>query len=79
MARTPKEPDLATFVGRAGAMIRRRRSAARLTVEEAAQRAGVPPTTWYRWEKGENLPRMDRLPEIARALNCTPKQLVPER
>jgi transcriptional regulator with XRE-family HTH domain len=78
MTRPPKDPDLATFAGRAGALIRQRRSKARLSVEEAAERAGVPPTTWYRWEKGENLPRMERLPAIATALKCTTTQLVPK-
>ena len=79
MARPANEPDTGTFAGRVGALFRKRREAVRLSVEQAAELAGVPASTWYRWEQGSNIPRMDRLPDIAQALKCSPRQLVPER
>lgn len=39
--------------------------------------ARSPATTWYRWEKGASLPRLDRLPAIAAALACSPRALIP--
>ena len=75
MSRQAKEPDTSTFVGKISAEIRRRREGKKLLVAVAAATAGVPPTTWYRWEKSEGLP-LDALPAIAKAVGCTPADLV---
>lgn len=77
MARPSKPPDTKTFTGRIGAEIRRRRLRKKMTVEQAAAAAGAPSPTWYHWESGKNLP-LDRLPAIAKALGCRPRDLVPD-
>ena len=48
--------------------IRRRRHELDLTIEEAAQRAGVGTKTWCRYEAGESI-RRDKYKGICRALN----------
>jgi DNA-binding transcriptional regulator YiaG len=77
MPRTAHEPDTSTYKGRVAAQIRRRRERAKLSVAEAAQRAGVPVQTWYHWEQGRTLP-VEALATVARALRCQPKHLVPD-
>jgi transcriptional regulator with XRE-family HTH domain len=73
--RPPKPPDTSTFLGCLGAEIHRRRERRGLSVEEAASLADTPPTTWYRWESGWNFP-IDKLPVIAAALGCSPRDLI---
>lgn len=77
MARPPSTIDDSTFVGQIAAEIRRRREKKKLSVEEAAAKAGAPTPTWYNWEKGRHLP-LDRLPAIATALGCKVRVLIPD-
>ena len=77
MPRPANPPDLSTFAGRLGASIRARRERAKLTVDEAASAASVPVPTWYNWESGRHV-SLERLPEIAKALGCSVRLLVPE-
>ena len=48
--------------------IRRRRNELRLTIEEAASRAGVGTKTWCRYEAGESI-RQDKCKGVCKALN----------
>ena len=48
--------------------IRQRRNELNLTIEEAAQRAGVGTKTWSRYEAGESI-RTDKYKGVCRALN----------
>ena len=66
-----------TFTQRAGALIRARREALKLTGDEAAAKAGVPRATWYHFEAGRHL-RLERLPQIAKALRCKVRALIPD-
>ena len=75
--RKPVSPDTSTFRGRIGEIIRRRRMRKKLSVEDAAAATGKPAQTWYNWERGRVL-SIDALPAIAAALECTPRQLLPE-
>lgn len=75
--RPPKAPDETTFLGRIGAEIRKRREKKRLTVPEAADAAGAPVPTWYQWESGRHL-KLTRLPDIAAALGCKVRMLIPD-
>lgn len=68
-------PD--TFVGRIGQRIRSRRERKKLSVEAAAQAAGVGVPTWYHWEAGRHL-NIARLPAIAGALACKVRALIPD-
>lgn len=72
-ARTPAPK---TFAGQVGAEIRRRREQKKLSVEQAAGRAGVPVQTWYKYEKGILV--LNRLPAIAKALGCKARQIIPD-
>jgi len=76
MSRPPKKPDTSTLSGCVGAIIRERRIKKRLTVAEAAERAGCAAPTWYHWETGRGL-SLDALPAIAAALGCKPRTLLP--
>lgn len=77
MPRPAKEQDTGTLAGQIGAIIRSKRLRARLSVEEAATKAGCPAPTWYNWEAGRHL-RLDRLPQIAQALGCKLRTLLPD-
>jgi hypothetical protein len=76
MARPTKEPDTSSFTGQVAAEIRRRRMKKFPTAESAAAAAKVPTQTWYHWEQGTRLP-LKALPIAARALGCSPRQLIP--
>lgn len=76
MARPLKDIDETDLPGQVGANIRARRLKLKLSVDEAAKRAGVSKPGWYHWEKGETLP-LARLRDIARALGCTMRSLLP--
>ena len=69
--------DHATFAGQVGAIIRKKRLAKKLSVEEACQRAGVPRPTWYHWEAGAIA--LDALPKAAKALGCSVRMLIPKQ
>jgi transcriptional regulator with XRE-family HTH domain len=64
--------------------MRDRRLELQLRAEEAASRAStylgraVSPQTWYHWEKAEHPFDIDALPAIAKALDWTPGELLPE-
>lgn len=74
--RPAHEPDTSTFLGKIGAEIRRRRERKGLSVAAAADAAGVPVPTWYRWEAGSGL-TLERLPAVAEALDCKVRLLLP--
>ena len=75
MARPLKEIDEGELPGQVGARIRARRLKLKLSVGEAASRAGVSKPGWYHWEKGESLP-LGKLRAIAKALGCTMRSLL---
>jgi len=76
MARPLKKIDEGELPGQIGARIRARRLKLKLSVDEAARRAGVSNPGWYHWEKGEALP-LAKLPAIAKALSCSIRSLLP--
>nr|QGT51274.1 hypothetical protein Firmicute1046_3500 [uncultured Firmicutes bacterium] len=45
---------------------------------ELAHRIGVSQANISQWEKGEALPRADKLPALAKILNCTIEDLFGE-
>lgn len=64
-----KEPDLSTYAGRFAVRLRTLREKAKMTPEQVAEKLGVSYVTVYSWETGEKMPRIQNLPEIAKALN----------
>jgi transcriptional regulator with XRE-family HTH domain len=77
MTRPPLPVDTSTYRGRFGAGLRRRRETAKLRAEDCAVACGVTAATWWDWEHGRRAPAIDRLPDIAAALGCTTKVLIP--
>lgn len=78
MTRPLKDLEPATYTQHVGAAIRRRRLRKKLSVEAAAEAAGIPAPTWYAVEAGRSL-TLDRLPAIAAALGCKTATLLPEQ
>lgn len=58
-------------------LIRQRRLDARLTMTEAAKRACMPLTTFWKIEHGEREIRVSEISRLARALGCQPSDLIP--
>lgn len=50
--------------------IRTARESKNMTQDELASRLNVSRTTVSMWETGDAMPRADKLPELARALDC---------
>lgn len=50
--------------------IRNKRLSLNLTQDDLAQKLCVQRTTISMWENGEAMPRADKLPELARILQC---------
>lgn len=76
MPRPAKEPDPKTFAGQVAARVRELRLKRRMSVEEAAQRAGIPVPSWYHCESGRHL-SLERLPQLAKGLGCKVRTLIP--
>jgi transcriptional regulator with XRE-family HTH domain len=76
MPRPLKDVDESDLPGQVAARIRARRLKLKLSVDEAAERAGVSAPGWYHWEKGESLP-LAKLRSIAEALECSMRSLLP--
>ncbi len=54
------------------------REMVKVTQEQIAQKLDVDQTAVSKWETGDSLPRADKLPELARILNCTIDELLAE-
>lgn len=63
-----RENDLIKMVGEAIAI---RRRGAGMTQEELAEILNITPDTMSRMEKGRFAPKMGRLPQVAKALDCS--------
>ena len=59
-------------------VIQKLRNKNKLTQEQLANILSVDRSTIAKWETGEAMPRADKLPEIAKALNCTIDDLFEE-
>lgn len=47
-----------------------------MSMQKAAKLAGVQLNSWWRWESGKHMPRMELLAKIAKALKIQPEDLV---
>lgn len=52
------------------------REKANLTQAQVAEALSIGQSTVSMWESGENLPRADKLPQLARLLGCTVDDLL---
>ena len=67
-ARPRKEATPDSYAGRFGIRLRELREKKKLTVEELAEKSGIPVATIYNWEKARRMPYVDLLLNLARAL-----------
>lgn len=58
--------------------IKQLRKAAEIKQSELAEELGVDNSTVAKWETGAAKPRADKLPALAKILNCTVDQLLRE-
>ncbi len=78
-ARPRKEIDTSTYTGRFAERLKMLREKAGLSVEELAERSGIPSPTLYRWEQGAKAPSIERFPELAAALKITVSGMMPKK
>lgn len=55
-----------------------KRKSANLTMAQAAEILDVTPAAICQWETGKTMPKTEKLPEIAKAYNCTIDELLME-
>ena len=68
-----------TYKQRFGARLRELRDKSKQSQKDVAEKLGVHPTTVADWEKAKKAsPKFDMLPDIAKALGCTIRELFPE-
>ena len=49
-----------------------------LTQKDVAEALGISQVSVWQWESGDNFPRADKLPAIARLFECTVDDLIKE-
>lgn len=59
-----------------GANIKRIRKERKMTQQQLADKLCVNRQSISQWEKGETFPQVDRIAEIAKALGCSPLELI---
>ena len=76
--RPRKEVTPDSYSARFALRLKELREKAGLTVDQLAERSGIPATTLYKWESDTRTPAIDRFPELASALRVKPRSLLPE-
>lgn len=78
MGRKRKEVDTSTYTGRFAVRLVYLRKKANLTVDELAEKSGIPQRTLYSWESDSKVPGIDQLPLLAKALGVKTATLLPK-
>ena len=58
--------------------IKEKREAKSMTQTEIAEKLNISRTTVSMWETGDSMPRADKLPALAKILDCTIDELMGE-
>ena len=77
-ARPRKQVDTSTYRGRFALRLKELREEAGLSVEQFAEKSGIPVQTLYNWEKARRVPSMDQFPQISKALGVSIDTLLPK-
>ena len=77
-ARPRKKVDTSTYTGRFAVRLKTLREKAGLSVEQLAEKSGIPVQTLYKWESGQAAPAIDRFLELAEALKIKTRTLLPD-
>jgi len=78
-ARPRKEVNLDTYSARFALRLKELREKAGLTVDQLAEKSGIPRRTLYSWESATKIPGIDRLPQLANALRIKISKLLPDK
>ena len=78
-ARPRKEVKPDTYSARFALRLKELREKAGLTVDQLAEKSGIPKRTLYQWESATKIPGIDRLPQLANALRIKISKLLPEK
>src|SRR5688572_5851579 len=83
VGRQTSPPDLTTFNGRVGALLRERRERLKMSVDELRDKlkaAGYQASefTIYTWERGRGSVPVAALPYLAAALKTSTRKLIPD-
>ena len=73
-----KEVDTSTYTGRFAVRLRSLREKRGMSVEQLAEASGIPKRTIFNWESDTKIAGIDRLPELAKALEIKTRTLLPE-
>jgi transcriptional regulator with XRE-family HTH domain len=79
MSRPRKPVDDSTYAGRFALRLKTLREDAGLTVDQLAERSGIPAATIYDWEKARHAISIDQLPQLADALGISIRSLLPKK
>ena len=79
MARPRKEVDVSTYTGRFAVRLKSLREKAGLTVDQLAEKSGIPKKTLYNWESGIREPLIGQLPQLAESLGVKTRTILPEK
>ena len=77
--RARKEVDISTYTGRFAVRLKTLREKAGLSVEELAEKSGIPKRTLFNWESGRCCPLIEKFPTIAEILGVEPRSLLPKK
>jgi len=76
MSRKRKEIDTTTFSGKFAARLKQLREKKKMSVEELAERTGIPHPTLYRWESGDRCPVNEQIFLVASVLEIKVSRLL---
>ena len=78
-ARPRKTIDTSTYTGRFAVRMKELREKAGLSVDQLAEKSGIPRTTLYNWESCISQPSLDQLPQLAESLGVSVRSLIPKK
>ena len=77
--RARKEVDISTYTGRFAVRLKALREKAGLSVEELAEKSGIPRNTIFNWEGSKRSPSIEQFPQLAESLGVTIRNLMPQK
>ena len=78
-ARPRKEVTPDTYSARFALRLKELREKAGLTVDQLAEKSGIPRRTLFSWESATRQPLIGHLPQLAAALRIKISKLLPEK
>ena len=75
--RNRKPVDTSTYTGRFAIRLKTLREKTGMSVDELAEKSGIPRTTLFNWESSISQPLIGQLPKLAEALKIKTRTLLP--